>query len=90
MAEKHSAQKQYYYNYVLQASECYGAARMLELNPSTDEKDKLLDELIVRRLRGLADRLLGQAMNGFDLIRKEGMTEQEKAEVMKLLAENHS
>ncbi len=58
MDSNHSTRKGYLFNYLLDASHLYWAARWLELHRSTDEKDKMLDELIIRRLRKAADNIV--------------------------------
>ena len=84
----HDINKGYYFNYLIDASHCYWAARMLEINyRSLDEKDKMIDALLVKRLRNLADDLVKQAVEGLET-KRESVSE--GLELMKQLAGEHS
>lgn len=79
----HDNNKGYAYNYLHDASHCYWAARLLELNyRSIDEKDKMIDELLVRRLRTLANNLTEQAING---LKPETVSASEGLDLLKQL-----
>lgn len=87
MTPSHDIRKAYNLNYIGDAYHLYWAARWMELNPSTDEKNRALDAYVINRLRKDADRVLKQAMNGLDFQDKsvaEGM------DMMKQLAEGEA
>jgi hypothetical protein len=67
---KHSTQKGQYFNYVHDAAQLYWAARWFELNPTLTDKDRMIDELLIRRLRDNADAILEQAANGLEMTYK--------------------
>jgi predicted S18 family serine protease len=64
LTQQHTISEGYYYNYVHDASMLYWTARWLELHKSLDEKDKMLDQLIIMRLRKAASDVLHQAQTG--------------------------
>lgn len=74
MSEKHTLNKGMGYNYLGSAAHLYWAARVIEMRPSLDEKDKMLDDLIIRRLRKLANDQLCQ---GIQYLERE-LTDAEK------------
>lgn len=72
------------YNFITQADGCYSAARTLELRFAVDPKDKILDQLIVRYLRSLANSLCEQGLSQLALNRREEeLTDEEKAKQFK-------
>lgn len=79
----HEISKGYNYNYIHDASHLYWAARWIELNKSTLASDKLIDELIIRRLRRDADRLMKQGIKGLELV--DAVSPSEGMELMKQL-----
>lgn len=68
----HTLPEGYYFNYVHDAAHLYWAARWLELNKSTDEKDIVIDKLIVMRLRRIAKDIMEGAVE--QLTEKKSVT----------------
>lgn len=80
----HELNKAYNYNYLHDAAHLYWAARWIEMNKSIAQSDKLIDELIIRRLRKDAERLMKQGIKGLELV-EEMKSPSEGMELMKQL-----
>lgn len=63
LTRKFDSTENYGYNFIHEAANCYAAARSFELRSATTENDKVIDELLIRRLRTMARDLMEQGMN---------------------------
>lgn len=91
---KYNASKLYGYGSIATAQEFYSVARTLDRNRTVasagmEEKEKFLDELIIRRLTTMGDNYFYQGLRQLELGKVESsVTEEEKIALMKATVEN--
>lgn len=58
----------YHSNYAIDSAHLHFAANWLKSHKSMDQKDQMLDELIIRRLERASNQCMKQALDGYKLI----------------------
>lgn len=64
------------YDMLIDAAYINATIRHLKLNPSVEEKDKMIDQLLIKRCERIRDELTENAVKGLNYIKENDSTSQ--------------